>query len=183
MALRYPHGIRWHPRPQTSTCPLMVTLAIGIDTDPSSSRTTTHGPRCSLWQQLRPGPHYGLLLSACSSLLSSLHFHSLHSVRTPQLRLSSISVEGSIAVHQNIENRTTICPGNPIFQIYIQKNPKQDLIRIPAHLRSMSNYAQWQRIRHKSKAISRHMKEILSLTHTGTQGSCNKTRKFSMDKP
>lgn len=59
---------------------------------------------------------------------------------------------------------------------------KQDLIRISVLLRSLSNYAQWQRSRHKPNAISRQMKEILSHTHTGTQGRCNKTRKFSMDK-
>ena len=50
--LRCPHGLRWQPRPGTSTLPLVVTWATDIDRDPSCSRTMdldmTLGPRTSL---------------------------------------------------------------------------------------------------------------------------------------
>lgn len=64
--LRCPHGLRWQPRPGTSTLPLVVTWATDIDRDPSCSRTMdldmTLGPRTSLWP-----PHLCLFLTADES--------------------------------------------------------------------------------------------------------------------
>lgn len=74
MALSYPHGLQWQPRPRTSGWPLVATPATDIDTDPQLQQD--HRPQ--KWPSVAapgPGPHHGLLISAYSSPPLSLQIH------------------------------------------------------------------------------------------------------------
>ena len=96
---RCPHGLRWQHRSLRSACPalsLVSPLLLSVSSPPLGSTDLVHphglhrywhrSLRHSPWQQPRLGPHHGLLISACSSLLLTLQFYlSPQCTKPPQL--------------------------------------------------------------------------------------------------